>query len=118
MAALHLCKDEFLNQVADYETNPQEWDFKGDKPVVVDFYATWCGPCKRLSPIIEQLSENYKGKVDFYKIDVDREEELARDFGIQSIPTLLFIPKDGEVKRSMGALPENVLRGAIEDLLK
>ena len=118
MATIHLTKSDFLNKVVNYVENPQKWKFLGDKPAVIDFYAEWCGPCKRLSPVLEELSETYAGKVDIYKINVDEEEELAQVFGVQSIPTLIFVPLNGNPQRTQGALPKNALTEAIEGLLK
>lgn len=118
MAAKHLNRNEFLNKVVNYVENPQEWKFLGDKPAVIDFYAEWCGPCKRLSPVLEELSDTYEGKVDIYKINVDEEEELAQVFGVQSIPTLIFVPMNEHPQRAQGALPKNTLVEAIEGLLK
>ena len=89
----HLTKQEFLDKVFNYETD-KEWNFSGDKPAVIDFYADWCGPCKVLSPVIEELSDEYAGQVQFYKVDTEAEQELAGVFGIRSIPSLLFIPSD------------------------
>lgn len=108
---------EFKNKVFDYEKNTQVWKFEGDKPAVVDFYATWCGPCKMLSPIIDEMSNKYDGKVDFYKIDVDNQEELAAVFGIRSIPTLLFIPKEGEPTIMQGAMSKTDMDSTIQKLL-
>ena len=93
MATIHLTKDEFLKRVSNIEENGDSWKFLGDKPAVVDFYAQWCGPCKALSPILDEVSDEYAGKVDIYKVDVDQEEDLAVAFGIRTIPTLLFIPQ-------------------------
>lgn len=118
MATIHLDKKAFLDKVANYEESPQEWKFLGDKPAVIDFYAEWCGPCKRLSPVLEELSEDYVGKVDIYKINVDEEQELAQVFGVQSIPTLIFVPLNENPQRAQGALPKNVLKQAIDSLLK
>ena len=117
MATIHLNKAEFLSKVVNYETHPEEWKFLGDKPAVVDFYAEWCGPCKRLSPILESLSEEYAGRIDVYKINVDEEEELAAVFGVQTIPTLLFIPQNGQPKRAVGGMPLNALKSAVDELL-
>ena len=86
------------------EEHPQEWVFEGSRPAVIDFYATWCGPCKMTAPIIERLARQYKGKIDFYKVDIDQERELAQLFGIQSIPTFLFIPLLGQPTIQMGAM--------------
>ena len=113
MMSEHLTKESFLEKVFDYENN-KEWTFKGENPAVIDFYADWCGPCKMVAPIIEELSAEYDGKVDFYKIDTDAEQELASAFGIQSIPSLLFIPKEGQPQMAAGALPKNALQDVID----
>jgi thioredoxin len=109
----HLTKETFLEKVFDYE-NSKEWSFKGDLPAVIDFYADWCGPCKMVAPIIEELSQEYTGKVDFYKVDTEAEQELAAAFGIQSIPSLLFIPKEGQPQMAAGALPKQTLQQVID----
>ena len=111
--AQHLDKQAFINKVFDYENN-REWSFRGELPCVIDFYADWCGPCKMIAPVIEKLSAEYAGKVDFYKIDTQQEQELAGAFGIQSIPSLLFIPMQGKPQMAMGALPESTLRGIVD----
>ncbi|MDD7318268.1 MAG: thioredoxin [Prevotella sp.] len=108
---------EFKKRVFDYEKNPQAWAFEGDKPAVVDFYATWCGPCKMIAPIMDEMSKKYDGKVDFYKIDVDRQEELAAVFGIRSIPTLLFIPKEGQPTVMQGAMSKADMDSTIQNAL-
>jgi thioredoxin 1 len=113
-----ITKSEFTKKVADLEKN-KNWKFLGNKPTIIDFYATWCGPCKRLSPIMEQLAKEYNGKVQFYKVDVDKERELATMFGIQSIPSILFIPKRGKPIMAQGALPKAELKKTIDsNLLK
>ena len=113
-----ITKSEFTTKVADLEKN-KNWKFLGNKPTIIDFYATWCGPCKRLSPIMEQLAKEYNGKVQFYKVDVDKERELATMFGIQSIPSILFIPKKGKPIMAQGALPKAELKKTIDsNLLK
>lgn len=117
MEIVHLTKAEFLNKVYNYEANPDEWKYKGDKPCLVDFYATWCGPCKALAPVLEELSKEYEGKIYIYKVDVDKEEELAATFGIRSIPTLLWIPKDGKPTVTQGAMPKMELKKTIDELL-
>ena len=91
--------------------------YKGDKPAVIDFYATWCGPCKRLSPILEELASEYNGQINFYKIDVDKEQELAAVFGIQSIPMVLLIPKEGKPYVVQGLRPKAELKQAIDSTL-
>ena len=117
MATIHLTKDEFLKRVSNIEANSDGWKFLGDKPAVVDFYAQWCGPCNALSPILEEISDEYAGKVDIYKIDVDQEEDLAIAFGIRTIPTLLFIPIDKNPQIMVGGLPKNKLKEAIDSIL-
>jgi len=110
--AENLTKETFLTKVFDYENN-KEWKYEGDLPAVIDFWAPWCGPCKMVGPIIEELSEEYLGKVNFYKINTDEEQELGQAFGIRSIPSLLFIPKEGQPKMAVGALPKETLKEAI-----
>ena len=117
MATIHLTKGSFLRRVADYENNPQEWKFLGDKPAVIDFYASWCGPCKALAPKLEEIAQEYIGKVDIYKVDVDAEEELASFFKIRTIPTLLFIPKNGTPQMTSGVLSKVQLQNIINDTL-
>lgn len=111
--AEHLTKETFLSKVFDYEQN-KEWKYEGELPAVVDFWAPWCGPCKMVGPIIEELSEEYDGKVNFYKVNTDEQQELGAVFGIRSIPSLLFIPKEGQPKMAVGALPKEALKDAIE----
>ena len=115
--AVNINKQDFINKVFDYENN-KDWNFSGDLPVVIDFYADWCGPCKMVAPVIEDLSEEYKGKVNFYKVDTEAEQELASVFGIQSIPSILFIPKEGQPQMAAGALPKESFKKIIDkDLL-
>lgn len=111
--AEHLNKQTFLEKVFNYEKN-QDWKFEGDIPAVVDFWAPWCGPCKMVGPIIDELSTEYQGKVNFYKVNTDEEQELGAVFGIRSIPSLLFIPKEGQPKLAVGALPKESFKTAIE----
>jgi len=110
--AEHLTKETFLKKVFDYENNT-EWKFAGELPSVIDFWAEWCGPCRMVGPIVEELSKEYTGKVNFYKVNVDEEQELAGVFGIRSIPSLLFIPKEGKPKMAVGALPKDAFKEAI-----
>lgn len=117
MKTVNLTKADFLEKVANYETNPSEWKFLGDKPAVIDFYASWCGPCKMLAPVLEELADEYSGQVDIYKVNVEDEEELASLFGIRSVPSLLFIPLDGEPQMAQGALPKTSLKNAIDSVL-
>lgn len=112
----HITKNDFLTKVFDYEKN-KEWKFQGDLPVVIDFWAEWCGPCRMVGPIIDELSVEYKGKVNFYKVNTEEEQELAGVFGIRSIPSLLFVPKEGQPKMAVGALPKEALKQAIQQEL-
>ena len=117
MATIHLTNEQFIARVADYKATPGKFEFLGDKPALIDFYAGWCGPCKMLAPVLEELSDEFTGKVDVYKVNVDEEEELAMLFGIRSIPTLIFIEKSGTMHRSQGAMGKPQLKEAIEKLL-
>lgn len=113
----HLTKETFKEKVFDFENN-KEWKFEGDKPCLIDFYADWCQPCKMVAPILEELSEEYNGKLDIYKVDTEAQQELAGMFGIQSIPSLLFVPVDGQPQMAQGALPKDTFERAIKDVLK
>ncbi len=93
---IHLTKKEFIAKIWDYNVSPKEWKYKGNKPAIIDFYADWCGPCRIAAPILEEISKEYAGKIIVYKIDTDKEKELAADFGIQSIPAFLYIPVTGK----------------------
>lgn len=120
--AVHITKAEFLKLVMDYEKNPEIWKYQGEKPCLVDFYADWCAPCKITSPILEDLAKEYAGKIDIYKVDIDKEQELAAVFRVQSIPTFLFCPMDGNPTISSGIAntPEatkNMFIQQIEELL-
>jgi thioredoxin len=116
MATQHINAQGFKDKIFNYETE-QEWKFKGDKAAIIDFYADWCGPCKSIAPILEELSEQYKSQIVIYKIDTDKELELSSLFGIQSIPTLLFIPLNGNPMIQKGARPKNILQQIIEERL-
>ena len=116
MATIKLTADKFKTDIFDYTTE-KEWNFKGDKPAIIDFYADWCGPCKMVAPILEELSDDYAGKVDIYKVDTEVEQELSAVFGIRSIPSLLFIPTDGQPMMQPGALPKNAFEQVIEEQL-
>ncbi|HQK37936.1 MAG TPA: thioredoxin, partial [Bacteroidales bacterium] len=109
--------ETFKEKVFNYDIN-KEWKFEGDKPCLIDFYADWCGPCRMVAPILEELAKEYDGKLNIYKVDTDKEQELAMVFGIQSIPSLLFVPKDGQPQMAMGALPKETFKKAIKDVLK
>lgn len=112
----HLTKDAFLEKVFNYETN-KEWKFEGELPCIIDFYADWCMPCKMVAPVLEELAREYEGKINIYKVDTEEEQELSAVFGIRSIPSLLFCPKDGQPQMAMGALPKESFKKAIEDVL-
>lgn len=112
----HLTKETFLTKVFNYEQN-QEWKFEGNLPCLIDFYADWCGPCKMVAPILEELSKEFDGKINIYKVNTEEEQELAAAFGIQSIPSLLFCPKDGKPQMAMGALPKQAMTDAINEVL-
>ncbi len=113
--AEHLTKDTFLEKVFNYEAS-KEWKYSGDKPCIIDFYADWCGPCKMVAPILEELSKEYEDKLYVYKIDTEAEQELASVFGIKSIPSLLFVPMEGQPQMAMGALPKEVFEKAFKDI--
>ena len=112
MQTIHLTKSEFLAKVADYETSPNEWKYLGDRPAVIDFYASWCGPCKMIAPILEELAAEYGDSIYIYKIDTEKEQELSAAFGIRSIPTLLFVPMEGAPQLAQGAMSKNALKEA------
>jgi len=116
MATIHLSGEDFKDRVFNYETD-QEWKYKGNLPAIIDFYADWCGPCKAIAPALEELSEEYKDRLLIYKIDTDKEQELSSVFGIQSIPTLLFIPLEGNPMMQKGAAPKNALKQVIDERL-
>ena len=120
--AIHLTKAQFLEQIMNYEVNTEAWVYKGDKPGLVDFYADWCRPCKITGPILDELAVEYAGKINIYKVDVDKEKELAGVFGVQSIPTFLFMPMEGAPSLSSGIAqtPEQtkeMFRQQIEEIL-
>ncbi len=117
MALEHLTKDTFKEKVFDFELN-KEWKYEGPRPAIIDFYADWCGPCKMVAPILEELKTEFGDKLDIYKIDTEAEKELSSIFGIRSIPSLLFIPLEGQPQMAMGALPKDSFRKAINDVLK
>lgn len=113
----YLTKSEFLAKVYNYEKNPTEWKYEGDKPCLIDFYASWCGPCKRLAPILEELAQQYEGEIYIYKVDIDIEMDLATAFGIQSIPTLFICPMNSHATVVKGLQPKDVLQVIIEEHL-
>ena len=113
----NLTKETFKEKVFNFEEY-QEWKFEGDKPAIIDFYADWCQPCKIVEPVLEELSEEYKGKVDVFRIDTEDQQELAAMFGIKSIPSILFVPQEEQPQMAQGALPKDTLEKAIQDVLK
>lgn len=112
-----LSEETFKSKVFNFEKN-KDWKFEGDKPCMIDFYADWCQPCKMVAPILEELSDEYDGKINIYKIDTEVEKNLAGMFGIQSIPSLLFVPQEGQPQMAVGALPKETFKKAIADVLK
>lgn len=112
----HLTAETFKQKVFNYENN-KDWKFEGEKPCVIDFYADWCQPCKMVAPILEELAEEFDGKMDVYKVDTEAERELASVFGIQSIPSILFVPAEGQPQMAMGALPKDTFKKAFKDVL-
>lgn len=117
MKTIELTKADFLTKVMDYENNPSEWKYLGDKPAIIDFYASWCGPCKMVAPILEELAEEYDGQIYIYKVNTEKEQELAAMFGIRSIPSILFIPMEGQPQMAMGAMPKSSFKEAIDSVL-
>ncbi len=113
----HLTADTFKEKVFNYEEN-KEWKYEGEKPCMIDFYADWCGPCKMVAPVLEELAEEYDGKLNIYKVNTEEERELSAIFGIQSIPSLLFVPAEGQPQMAMGALPKETFKQAIKEVLK
>ena len=114
MNVQELTAETFKQKVMNYDIHPNEWIFEGSRPAIIDFYATWCGPCKQTAPIVEQVAADYAGQIDVYKVDVDQQQELAALFGVESIPTILFIPKQGTPQRVSGAMP----RSGFDDAIK
>jgi thioredoxin len=112
----HLTLETFKQKVFNFEIN-KDWKFEGELPCIIDFYADWCGPCKVVAPVLEELSAEYNNKINIYKINTEDEQELASVFGIRSIPSILFVPKDGQPQMSMGALPKQSLKQIINEVL-
>lgn len=112
----HLTLESFKTKVFNFEQN-KDWKFEGDKPCIIDFYADWCAPCRMVAPILDELSKEYDGKLDIYKIDTEAEQELAGLFGIRSIPSILFVPMNAQPQMAQGALPKNALEQAIKEVL-
>ena len=116
MATIQLTTQEFKDKIFNYDVN-KDWKYEGSLPAIVDFYADWCGPCKTVAPVLEELSKEYDGKLLIYKVDTDAEEELSAVFGIQSIPTLLFIDVNGQPGLQAGAYPKHILKKVIDEKL-
>ena len=116
MTLEHLTNETFKEKVFNYEAN-KEWKFEGETPAIIDFYADWCGPCKVVAPILEELKAEYGDKLDIYKVNTEEQRELSSVFGIQSIPSLLFIPKEGQPQMAMGVLPKETFKQAISEVL-
>jgi len=116
-AVVQLTKAMFLEKVYNYEKNPKEWAFIGDKPCIIDFYADWCRPCKMVAPIMAELAEKYKGQITIYKINTDQERELAQFFGINSIPTMFFCPAKGDPQMTQGAMDKDTYEKIITEVL-
>ncbi|MCL1868583.1 MAG: thioredoxin [Paludibacter sp.] len=114
---VYMTKADFLQKIANYETNPEKFIYLGDKPCIIDFYADWCGPCRRVAPILEELSKEYADKIYIYKINVDKERELAALFGIRSIPSILFVPQTGMPQITTGLYPKAVYVRIINEFL-
>ncbi len=112
----HLTKETFLSKVFNYEVN-KEWIFEGKRPCVIDFYADWCGPCKIIAPILEELAMDFDGKLDIYKVNTEEEPELAAVFGIRNIPSILFVPVEGKPQMAVGAIPKEVFLQAFSEVL-
>jgi thioredoxin len=113
----HLTKETFKEKVFNFEVN-KDWKYEGTKPCLIDFYADWCGPCKMVAPVLEELQNEYGDSIVIYKINTEDQQELAGMFGVQSIPSLLFVPQDGQPQMAMGALPKSTFEKAIADVLK
>lgn len=113
----HLTVETFKEKVFNYEKNPDNWIFEGDLPCIVDFYADWCKPCKLIAPIMEELANEYKGKINVYKVNTEQQRELSSVFGVRSIPAVLFIPMEGKPQMSTGALPKESFKQAIDEFL-
>ncbi|MDD2584951.1 MAG: thioredoxin [Bacteroidales bacterium] len=117
MKTIHLTKEDFLTKVANYEADPTTWKYLGDKPAIIDFYADWCGPCKTIAPILDELAKEYENDIYIYKVNTEQEQELAGAFGIRSIPSILFVPMEGQPQMAMGALPKTSFKEAIDQVL-
>ncbi len=116
MATIQLTTKDFKESIFNYDVN-KEWKYDGKLPAIIDFYADWCQPCKMVAPVLEELSREYEGKIVIYKVNTEKEQELSAVFGIQSIPTFLFIPKEGQPMMQPGAFPKKVFQQVIDERL-
>ena len=110
-------KEQFMKYIYDYEKNPQQWTYKGKLPCLIDFYADWCAPCRKLHPILAKIAEEYKGKLIVYKVDTEAQRDLSAYFGIQSIPTLVFVPVNGAPQAAMGLMPQEDIEKVIKEVI-
>jgi len=117
LGSIHLSKAEFISKVANFETNPTDWKYLGDKPCIIDFYASWCGPCKTIAPILEDLAKDYNGQIYIYKVNIDAEQEIASAYGIQSIPTIFFCPMNGTPQVVKGVIQKESFKKTITEVL-
>ena len=113
----HLTQADFFKKVWDYRADSKNFKYAGDKPAIIDFYASWCGPCKMLSPVLDELAAEYAGKIVIYKVDTEKERQLAADFGIRSLPTILFIPMNGQPQGVLGFKNKPELKKIIDEFL-
>lgn len=116
-SVIQMDNNMFIDKVFDYKTNKENWKYEGDKPAIIDFYATWCGPCKMVAPIMKSLAEEYKEDIYVYKVDTDQQRELSKAMGIQSLPTILFIPMKGQPQAIIGAASKKVFEDAVKEVL-
>ena len=116
MALEHLTVETFKEKIFNYENN-KDWKFEGSRPAIIDFYADWCGPCKVVAPLLEELKEEYGDRLDIFKVNTEEQRELSSVFGIQSIPSMLFVPTEGQPQMAMGALPKETFKQAISEVL-
>jgi len=116
VTVIYLTNETFKQLIFNYEKN-KEWKYEGTKPVIIDFYASWCPPCKQLSPLVEEIAQEYSGKIVVYKVDTDKEKILAQHLGISGLPTLLFIPAKGKPQASMGFIPKETIVRTINNIL-
>lgn len=117
MKTIEINRSDFLKKIVNFENNSEEWKYLGDKPALIDFYASWCSPCRVVAPILDELAQEYDGQIYIYKVDTEKEQELASLFNIQSIPSLLFIPMEGEPSMARGAMPKEGFIQLIDELL-